>query len=366
MEGAIGASGDSYMTYETADIVNKHRLMDQYDSYVHHSHDALQSQSYHPLLHSEDSLHSEGAAGMNFGGLDPGDMKLSPPPEIYGLNKVLRSRSMDQNPEEDGEPTRPPLMPRCRGGWSPTEPYIPPLPAQHTAGHMSTFKGSQSSDGPASPTHSLNSPVKSPSIKERIMEAFSPKARRKKMRAPSPPKSPQPQDVEAAKPMSPDDSSSPSWPTPPQLSPLKSPMSMLPPMTDFGSSTAIMNRHFLDKEHSPGLQDEDLPQSNSTTITESSRDSSSREISPSSYTVTDSTTSLESSSSTASSFTGHHQSAARYVSNVLSPIGELSPLSDSSSPKTKRKMNRLDFQLTLSSVFELSFLRTNELLHKST
>ena len=339
MEGAIGASGDSYMTYETADMVHKHRLMDQYGSYVHHSHDALQSHSHHPLLHSQDSLHSEGAAAMDFGGLIEGDTKLTPPPEIYGLSKVLRSRSsMDQNLDEDEEPLPPPLMPRTRAGWSPSEPYIPPLPT-HDARHMSTFKGSQSSDGPVSPTHSLNSPVKSPSIKERIIEAFSPKVRRKKMRAPSPPKSPQPLEGDS-KPMSPsEDSSSPSWPTPPQLSPLKSPMSMLPSMTDFGSSTAIMNRHFLDKEHSPGLQDGNTEQSSSTTLTESSRDSSSREISPSSYAVTDSTTSLESSSST-SSFTGHQPSAARYAVNVLSPIGELSPASDSSSPKTKRKVHR--------------------------
>ena len=337
MEGAIGAAGDSYVTYETADNVHKHRLTDQYNRHMHHSHDPLQHHSNHVTLHSQDSLYIEGAAAMHYG-LEGANMdtKLTPPPEIYGLNKVLRSRSVDQDQDE---PPLPPLMPRSRSGWSPSEPYIPPIPSHQDVGHMSTFKGSQSSEGGSvSPAHSLNSPVKSPSIKERIIKAFSPKAHRKKMRAPSPPTSPPEGD---SKPMSPSDSSSPSWPTPPQLSPLKSPLSMLPSMSDYNSSlgTAIMNRNFLDKEHSPGLQDETVP-SSSTRLTESSRDSSSREISPSSYAVTDSTSSLESSSSASSSFTCHQQSAARYVGNVLSPIGELSPASDTSSPKTTRKVHR--------------------------
>ncbi len=245
-----------------------------------------------------------------------------------GLSQVLRSRSVEQQVESEDaalnmqlEAQAPPLMPRSRAGWSPSEPYIPPLPNQP----MSTFKGSsQSAESP--PT----SPVKSPSIKDRIIEAFSPKARRKKMRAPSPPKSPTP---EQQKLMSPSDSSSPSWPTPPQLSPLKSPMSMLPSMSEFGGTggTAIMNRHFLDKEHSPGVEDENenYPTSGSNTLTESSRGSSSREITP----ETDSTSSME-------SFMGG--GAARYVAtaSVLSPIGEMSPASDSSSPRAGRQDRR--------------------------
>ncbi len=90
MEGAIGASSDSYLTYETADIVHGRGARPLAEGYVYHSHDALQQPQHAMRQHSQDSLHSEGAAAMLYGleGATSLDTKLTPPPEIYGLNKV--------------------------------------------------------------------------------------------------------------------------------------------------------------------------------------------------------------------------------------------------------------------------------------